>query len=155
MKWELCLLLSEMRADQQESVTTHKLETYLALMRMRDFNDYLLWSRQRPFNWVSRAIRFSEILQSPSGTNGAVLLSLNHDSLLSVRQVLYTGTARLVAGVTHILRMTRPVYLKMIQSRGLWWIYSHNTCMIDSNDHNSENISCVEWLSLMSDFQCM
>lgn len=42
MKWELGLLLSEMRADQQESVTTDKLETYLALKRMRDFNDYVI-----------------------------------------------------------------------------------------------------------------
>lgn len=50
MKWELCLLLSEMRADQLESVTTDKLETYLALKRMRDFNDCSLCDQDKsPF----------------------------------------------------------------------------------------------------------
>lgn len=50
MKWELCLLFSEMRADQQESVTTDKLETYLALKRMRDFNDCSLCDQDKsPF----------------------------------------------------------------------------------------------------------
>lgn len=59
MKWELCLLLSEMRADQQESVTTDKLETYLALKRMRDFND--CDQDKRVFKSCSQAIKFSEI----------------------------------------------------------------------------------------------
>lgn len=41
-------------------------------------------------------------------------------ALLFIRQVLYTGTARLTAGVTHIRRTRKPVHLKMIQNLGLW-----------------------------------